>query len=191
MHWRFGKEQQPEADQTHDIMVRRHKDGMIAFPMGEGTATPELVAQLGENFGVTFPSAFVAHICGKFPGIYVEVKKEVWPEAKEFDVGPFWTFLRGFYTFSPLSMSEDWMRLDYRTRALQEQTGLVIAPVLKRIGDPNVVCVDSHGALQELDNSTYELTPLDGDFWAVLDREWRELAERKNKFVLEHSKETK
>lgn len=187
MRWPFNRKKQPESDKTREILARNLEAGMIAYPMGEGRVTPAQVVAIGEELGVTFPDAFIAHVCGEFPGIYVEVKSEIWPEAKEHDVRLFWAFLKGFHTFSPLLSSENWMRLDHRAKELQEQTALQIAPVLKRVSDPNLICVDAKGMLYELDFYERALTPLDADFWTVLDQEWRELAARKNRFLLEYS----
>lgn len=46
-------------------------------------------------------------------GLYIEATEEIWPRPKQYDAGPFWSFLYGIRTFTPSMESEDWMRLEF------------------------------------------------------------------------------
>ena len=174
----FGKDRVP-PDQTEEIF-RRHLDrDFRAFPMAESTATPLELQALGTRLCISFPCEFVSHVCGRFPGVYVEVKEEVWPRPKAYDVGPFWSFLYGLHTFTPCSSSEDWMRLDFVAERFQKNTGYKCAPVLQIIGDADVYCVDSSGALVRYDHESNALIPEADDFWVIFEREVEQLKNRK------------
>lgn len=182
MGW-FSKARAP--DLTQDI-VSRHLDGdFTVYPLGEGRPTEKAVSAVAAELGVRFPDAFVAHVCGWLPGACILAREEVWPRPMPYDTGPFWTFLYGLHTFTPLRGSEDWMRLDLVGRQFQAQTGLAAAPILKRQGDRNVFCVDAHGSLLAYDHERNSLSAVDLDFWRLLEREVSELVDRKKRLVRE------
>jgi hypothetical protein len=166
-------------DRTEEIL-RRHLDGdFIVFPMAESAASVKELNVIANGFSVTFPEEFVAHVCGRFPGLYVEVKEEHWPRPKPLEVGPFWSFLYGLHSFTPCSSSEDWMRLDYVARNFQEGSGLQCVPILQVVGDANYYCVDMNGAIVRYDHETNGLSVETGDFWSIFEREIVELKSRK------------
>ena len=75
------------ADNTDDCLrdlteaiLRKHLDGDFrVFPLAENQASPEQIESIGKRYGVVYPPEFIAHVTGRFPGAYVEVKEEVWP----------------------------------------------------------------------------------------------------------------
>jgi hypothetical protein len=169
----------PPADETTAILQRYLDADFIVFPMSDIPATSEQIAAIGRRFGVTYPAEFVAHVCGRFPGLYVEVKESIWPRPKEFDVGPFWSFLYAFHTYTPVADSPDWMRLDAAATTFQEKTDLPAAPILRLVGDANLYCVDANGAIVRFDHETGELQPVKLNFWQVFEHETSELLKRK------------
>jgi hypothetical protein len=166
-------------DRTEEILSRHLDRDFIVFPMAESSASRQELDAVAGRYSVTFPLDFVAHVCGRFPGIYVEVKEHIWPRPKSLDVGPFWTFLYGLHTFTPCSASEDWMRLDHVAEEFQKDSGHKCVPILRIVGDANVYCVDANGSIAKWDHETNELTPEAGDFWSVFEREVEELKGRK------------
>jgi len=169
------------ADRTLDILDA-HLDGDFrVLPMAETPVSREQIAAIGARFGVTYPAALADHVCGRFPGMYVEVKESLWPRPKAFDVGPFWSFLYAVHTYTSAPESEPWMRLDHAAERFRADTGLVAAPVLKIEGDADVYCVDAHGTLCRFDHETNELRRVEGDYWSILDREIGELRARKDR----------
>lgn len=178
----FGGRRPPE-DETSAILGR-HLDGdFTAFPMAETQASPEQVATIGRKYGVSYPDDFIAHVCGRFPGIYVEVKETIWPRPKLYDVGPFWRFLYAFHTYTSAPESEDWMRLDIAAETFQNDTGLAAAPILRIVGDADLYCVDPNGAIVRFDHETNELEPVNMSFWQVFEHEAAELRARKDQMT--------
>lgn len=151
--------------------------------MADTRTSPEQIARIGLKYGVTYPPEFIAHVCGRFPGLYVEVKEAVWPRPKAYDVGPFWTFLYAFHTYTSAPASDDWMRLDAAAEKFQTETGLAAAPVLRVVGDADLYCVDPGGAIVRFDHESNELEPVNKNFWQVLEHETSELRARKDQKV--------
>jgi hypothetical protein len=174
----FSKNDRP-PDRTEEILARHLDRDFIVFPMAESTASLQDLDAIAERFSVTFPAEFVGHLCGRIPGVYVEVKESLWPRPKLNDVGPFWSFLYGVHSFTPCSTSEDWMRLDHVAQRFQDGTGHKCVPILKVIGDANVYCVDSSGSIVRYDHETNSLSAEPGDFWTVFEREIEQLTGRK------------
>jgi hypothetical protein len=171
----------PPQDETQAILGR-HLDGdFIVFPMAELKQTKTSVDAIGRKHGVKYPSEYSAHICGRFPGIYVEVKEEYWARPKLYDVGPFWTFLYALHTYTPAKESEPWMQLDNAAELFQKETGHCAAPVLKVVGNADVYCVDKDGQLVQFIHETNELEAVQLTFWQLFEREVTELRTRKDR----------
>ena len=45
------------------------------------------------------PDDFREFMMSQLGGLYMEVREEVWPRAKQFDIGPFWSFCRGIIVY--------------------------------------------------------------------------------------------
>ncbi|WP_066591579.1 SMI1/KNR4 family protein [Sphingomonas pruni] len=186
MGWFSGGKKR--TDQTRAIFSR-HVDGdFTLYPLGEGNATEAEVQALGKSLGVRFPDEFIDHVSGEFPGAIVLAAERVWPRPQPLQVAPFWQFLYGVHSFTPLTTSEDWMRMDVVGSQFQSQTGHAAVPILKRIGDANVYCADSEGHILEFDHEMNTLEPIELGFWALLEREVCELVERKNRLIAERDR---
>ncbi len=137
----------PGADRTESIL-REHLDGdFVVFPLAETATAPAQLEAIGKAHGVRYPAEYVAHVCGTFPGLHLEVKEAIWRRPKVFDVGPFWTFLYGLNTYTSAPESEEWMRLDAAASRFRQDTGLAAAPILAVINDPDVYCALPDGTL--------------------------------------------
>src|SRR5687767_12958058 len=91
------------SDQTEPIL-RRHLDhDFTIFPMAESLGQLAQVKAIENEFGIHFPPEFVAHVCGRFPGVLIEAKESIWPRPKVLDVGPFWSFLYALHSYTPVS----------------------------------------------------------------------------------------
>src|SRR4051812_31764771 len=165
-----------------EAILSKHLDADFkAFPMAESRQSPDRVHAIAARYGVQYPSEYIAHVCGRFPGIYVEVIESVWPRNKEFDIGPFWSFLYALHTFTPDPQSEPWMRLEDAAEDMNRDVQLQIAPVLRIVGDADLYCVDAAGKLVKFNHETSEPEPVDLSFWELLDREVAALRKRKDK----------
>jgi hypothetical protein len=167
------------SDQTEAIL-RKHLDtDFRVFPMAETTTSPAQIDAIGETFNVQYPAELATHICGRFHGIYIEVKEDIWPRPKAFDVGPFWSFLYAIHTFTSAPESPDWMRLDVAARWFQQRTDLIAAPVLRIVGDADLFCVDAEARLVRHNHEANELELVDGNFWNLFEQEIAALYSRK------------
>ncbi len=163
-------------------ILGKYLDGDFRIcPMAETPVSPAQIEAIGRQFGVGYPAELAAHICGRFPGVYVEVKEELWPRTKPFDVGPFWSFLYAVHTFTSAPGSEEWMRLDGAAASFRQRSGLAAAPILKIVGDADVYCVDAGAQILRYDHELNELTPANKSFWEIFEYEIAELAARKER----------
>lgn len=179
--WFFRDTKKVPQDQTVAILDRHLDSDFRVFPMAETATTLAQLVTIGKRLGVVYPPELAAHICGRFPGVFVEVKESLWPRPKPYDVGPFWTFLYGLHTYTSAPESVDWMRLDFVASTFQKQTGIRAAPVLRVVGDANLFCVDGDGRLMQFDHEQNVLNPLDVNFWELFEREIAALKSRKVK----------
>jgi hypothetical protein len=167
-------------DRTEAILAKYLDNDFKVFPMARASQPVYAIEAVGRTHSVQYPPDFSTHVCGRFPGIYVEVKEEIWPRPKAFDVGPFWSFLYALHTFTPDPSSEPWMRLDDAAARFQKDTGFVAAPVLRVVGDADVYCVDADGKLVQFRHETNELEAVGLSFWGLFEREVEELRKRKD-----------
>jgi hypothetical protein len=120
--------------------------------------------------------------------LYVEVREELWPRPKEGDVGPFWTFLTGLYTYNIADDIPELMDLRKAAVEFQEDNSHTAVPCLKIIGDANVYCIDGDGDIVRWDHETNELEPQNRSFIDLLDFELGELAARKDRKLAEQDR---
>jgi hypothetical protein len=165
-------------DRTAELLGRHLTGDFTVFPMAETRCTVADVEAVGRAVGIAVPPEVVAHVTGRFPGVYVEAKEEVWPRPEAYAVGPFWSFLYAVHTYTPSAHSEDWMRMDAAARQLKADAGLTALPVLRVVGDANLYCVDAGGGMVRFDHELGVLEPVEGGFFDLLDRELAHLRER-------------
>lgn len=169
-------------DRTWDLLSRHLEDDTYDVMSARENAPPAAQLQaLAEELQCRFPDEFLAHASGRYGGVYVAVKEELWPRPREFDVGPFWTFLWGLCTFNDAEGIPDFMDLRAMTLQFRDDTGLPLVPFLKVFGDANRYCFDRDGNIVYWEHETNEATPTGKDFFQVLEEELVELRERKDK----------
>lgn len=172
----FGK--QPPADRTTAILERHLTRDFIVFPMAEQPSAASEVYTVAKSLGVSLPLEVVSHMSGRFPGIFVEAKEEIWPRPKELDVGPFWSFLYGLHTYTVSRQTKEWMRMEAVGQRFKQETGLCAVPVLRVVGDANVYCVGKVGEMLRFDHELGTLDAVEGSFFEVFEREVAALVER-------------
>jgi len=169
-------------DRTEEILASYFDGDFMVFPLAETAVTQVQFQALEQRFGVKYPPEFVAHVLGRFPGIWVEVKEHLWPRPKPMDVGPFWSFLYAFHTFTSAPESQPWMTLEEAAaKFAQRQLAQPVAPLLRVVGDADVYCTTADGSIVQYRHETDELDPFEGDFWQLLEQEMRQLHDRKER----------
>jgi len=161
-------------------VLNTHLDwDFMVFPAGND-APSELVFKEFENqIGFQLPDEFRLFSCSNLGGIYVEVKESVWPRHKEYDVGPYWSFLYGMFVYSLSSASPEWMDLKAKTPWFREHTGTNYVPFLKLIGVADIYCFDELGKVRQWDHETGKSPEVGKSFFEVFSYEVAELKKRK------------
>lgn len=169
-------------DRTWELM-QKHLDAEAFYIVSsQGSAPSEADLQrTASDLGCVFPDDFVAHSSNKYGGLYVEVREELWPRAKEFDVGPFWSFLYGLFTLNISEGIPEFMDLTANAREFQTETGLQAVPFMKIIGDADVYCFNTAGQITRYNHELSELELVDRSFFEVLDFELAELVSRRDR----------
>lgn len=170
-------------DKTTDILNKYLDSGFRVSPMAPAGVAVEDVRNVEAATGIKLPEEFVLHVTGRFPGLYVEVKEDVWPRPQLYDVGPAWSFMYGLYTLTPSPDSEDWMRLQAEADRFLEDTGIRAVPILKVIGDPDPYCVTEGGSIARYSHDEGVMVETGMDFWELYDREIKALRERKDEKI--------
>lgn len=139
------------------------------------------VGAFEEEIGRRLPSDFREFTMSPLGGLYMEVNEELWPPAKPFDVGPFWSFLRGIKVFGIAEGIPDWLDIREQYRELADAGYPSLVPFLQIAGDANCYCYTPSDTIVLWDHEEPdELEPVNETFPSLLLREIHELEERKN-----------
>ena len=141
------------------------------------------VAAFEARAGFRLPDEFREFTLSPLGGLYMEVREALWPRPKEYDVGPFWSFLYGLCVFGIAKGIPDWLDLRHRLEEFRaEGGGDDLVPFLKLIGDADRYCFDAPGRIirwSHEDPDAREVVPI--SFGELLMREVRELEGRKDR----------
>lgn len=168
------------AEQFHERMwdildpVDTEYFEVVAAPAPDAQAISSLEAAVG----FPLPAAFAA-FCQRANGLCVMAREEVWPHAKEFEVGPAWTFWRGLVLLG-IDAPElpEWASISAQQRQLAEAGLPGILPVLKIVGDGSRIWgVDQAGTVVVIDDMT-DPEPLEGDLTDLYAEQIAELMQR-------------
>ena len=138
----------------------------------------ESISELEAAVGFPLPAAFAA-FCRRTNGLCVMAREEVWPRAKEFEVGPAWTFWRGLVLLG-IDAPElpEWASISAQQRQLAEAGLPGILPVLKIVGDGSRIWgVDQAGTVVAIDDLT-DPEPLSGDLTDLYAEQIADLMQR-------------
>ena len=140
--------------------------------------TAEAVAALEAQVGFALPDAFAA-FSQRSNGLCVVARDEVWPVAKEFAVGPAWTFWRGLVLLGIDAPDlPEWASISAQHKRLVEDELPGVLPLLKIVGDGSRVWgMDKDGNMLEVLDLD-EPTPLTGDLLDIYAEQIAELMQR-------------
>jgi hypothetical protein len=168
-------------DQTKKILDKYLDEDFACFASGDAAPSKSALAALAKRLGVQFPDEFIQHSTSEWGGIYIEVKEEIWPRPKPYEVGPFWSFLYAMFIYGISAEIPDWMNLELAADEFRTDTGHQMVPFLKIVGDANVYCFDANGKIVCWDHETDEFEKIDKSFFNLFEDEVRELKARKEK----------
>ncbi|WP_052097571.1 SMI1/KNR4 family protein [Achromobacter sp. RTa] len=144
----------------------------------------ESIAELEAAVGFPLPAALTA-FCQRTNGLCVMAREEAWPQAKEFEVGPAWTFWRGLVLLG-IDAPElpEWASISAQQRQLAEAGVSGILPVLKIVGDGSRIWgVDQAGTVVVIDDMA-DPEPLGGDLTDLYAEQIAELMQRQQDMAL-------
>jgi hypothetical protein len=130
--------------------------------------------------GFRMPDEFREFTMSSLGGLYLEVREELWRRAKEFDVGPFWSFLYGIKVFGIAEDIPDWLDIRVQYKEMNDSGVIGLVPFLQLVGDADCYCFDSTGTIIQLSREEpEERRPIALTFSELLMQEIRELEIRK------------
>lgn len=150
----------------------------------------QAIADLEAAVGFPLPAAFAA-FCQRTNGLCVMAREEVWPHAKEFEVGPAWTFWRGLVLLGVDAPElPEWASISAQQRQLAEAGLPGILPVLKIVGDGSRIWgVDQAGTVVAIDDLT-DPEPRSGGLTDLYAEQIAELMQRQQDMTLRLAERT-
>ncbi len=149
----------------------------------------ETVKSFENQYNIKLPEDFREFTMSPLGGLYMEVREEIWPRAKAYDVGPFWSFCRGIIVYGIADNIPEFLDIRVRTEMLHREGFTDYIPFLSIIGNGDeIFCFDKDNNIVLLDYYlTGEATPVEGDFAECLMKQISELEERKNMKIRENN----
>jgi hypothetical protein len=148
---------------------------------GENAPSINEIKKFEKEIGYKLPNDFKEFSISSLGGIYVEVKEEIWPRAKAYDVGPFWSFLYGVVVYGFSSEIPDWMNIKKIANDFRNETESDFTPFMKIIGDADVYCFGKNSKIYQWSHETNEFEEINKTFIELLDYELGALEDRKEK----------
>ena len=176
----FGLKIFEVKDKTKEIIDSIWCSDYYIVAARESAPSIKEVKAFAAKYSVTLPKEYISHVTGFYGSPYFEVKEEFWPRHKEFDVGPFWSFLYGLFVYAYSDDAPDWMNIKVATEEFQAM-GHNVLPILKIIGDADVYCLNSKGEIQRYSHEEDTFEAFGGDFFDLLRYEFSELNERRKR----------
>jgi hypothetical protein len=166
--------------QVYDYFRAYDKGTFNVFACSGNEPNESDVAAFESIIGHMLPSDFREFTMSPLGGLYMEVKEELWPPAKQFDVGPFWSFLRGIKVFGIADGMPEWLDIREQYRQLAEFGFPTLVPFLQIAGDANLYCFTPTNEIVLWDHEVPdEPEHVKETFASLLIREIRELENRK------------
>ena len=73
------------------------------------------------QYGINLPADFREFTMSPLGGLYMEVREEIWPQAKQYDIGPFWSFCRGIIVYGIANGIPDFLDIREKTKELHDE----------------------------------------------------------------------
>jgi hypothetical protein len=98
------------------------------------------------RLGVRFPPEY-REMVGRFAAFTVEAKEELWPAPKLYDVGPAWTFTRGFVLMAFGKDVPPVLDIEQATKELRERTDTNLVPFFRLSASADLICFEPDGSM--------------------------------------------
>ena len=97
------------------------------------------------QYGINLPADFREFTMSPLGGLYMEVREEKWSQAKQYDIGPFWSFCRGIIVYGIANGIPDFLDIREKTKELHDEGFTDFIPFLSIIGNGDeIFCFDKN-----------------------------------------------
>ena len=169
-------------EKIYDYFRSYDKETYQVFACGDDTPSEQDIEAFECEFNVELPKDFKEFTMSPLGGLYMEVREEIWPTAREYEVAPFWEFCRGIMVYGISSEVPKYLDLRLNTKAFHENGLSDYIPFFSVIGDgEQIFCFDRDGNIFVFDG--YEVHAVEGDFESFILDQIDELEERKSEKV--------
>ncbi|EHO84332.1 hypothetical protein HMPREF0380_01179 [Eubacterium infirmum F0142] len=179
-------------EKVYDYFRNYDSETYQVFACGAEAPSEEDIKAFEKQYNINLPKDFREFTMSALGGLYMEVREEIWPTAKVYDVAPFWEFCRGIMVYGISKDIPEYLDLRVKTKELHEEGYTDYLPFFSVIGDgEEIFCFDREGRIVVF--NWYEAKPVEGDFQSFLLNKIDELEERKERKLkqLEERKERK
>lgn len=144
--------------------------------------TEEDVCAFERVLGFRLPNDFREFTKSPLGGLYIEVREELWPRPKLYEVGPAWSFHFGIKVFGIAADIPAWLDIREQRKKFQTEGFTDLVPFLQLCSDADPYCFDRDGRIFRWSHET----PTEREFEKIsfselLMRELHELNARKEK----------
>jgi len=140
------------------------------------------VSAFESEAGFRLPDEFRNFTMSALGGLYMEVREQLWPRPKLYDVGPFWSFLYGLKVFGIANGIPDWLDLRVQYQKFKAEGFGDLVPFLQLVGNADKYCFDAGGRIVRWAHEEPEKRDIEStSFGDLLMREIRELEDRKDR----------
>ena len=132
-----------------DAMRVLHSEGFVVSRPHDDDVLPEeeyefVLSSLVDEVEVVIPEDYASFLiaCG---ALYFEDAESNWPRPEPFFVGPAWAFLAGVHVYGAGTGIHPAFDVVARARAFNRTRRHRAIPIIKRVGDPNIICYGELG----------------------------------------------
>ena len=166
-------------EKVYDYFRNYDRDTYQVFACGGNSPSEEDVKAYEDEFKVKLPEDFKEFTMSPLGGLYMEVREEIWPMAKEYEVAPLWEFCRGIMVYGISNEVPEFLDIRVKTKQIHDEGFTDYIPFFSVIGDGDqIFCFDREGKIVIF--NWYETIDVEGDFESFLLNQISELEERKN-----------
>lgn len=169
-------------EKVYDYFRSYDKETYLVVGCMGNEPTEQDIKAFEDQYKINLPEDFREFTMSPIGGLFMEVREELWPRAKQFDVGPFWSFCRGIIVYGIADEIPDFLDIREKTKELHDEGFTDYIPFLSIVGNGDeIFCFDKDNKIVLFDCYEGEAEPIEGSFSDCLLKQIEELEERKNR----------